>query len=322
MLSPSKGVFGKGLAMARRTRIFPGVEGLEGRALLSTIISRVTTDQALYLPGQPVHLTFTETNEGTEPVTIVTGHQDFQITQGGKVVWHSAGAGSNTGTLVLDPGQSYTETDTWNQITTSGDSTRGGPFLITDTIDPNNSTASIFIPITDPTPPNIGSSGNGSSGGDSSGNTSSNQGSGTTGDTSTGGTSGTSSPASQGPVTPPAAPATAWVTTDRSAYKVGRHVHITLNIESPGADQAAGARERITITRGSKVVWKAARRVRLVALHRVEPNGTIGLSTVWNGRPNQLGLHGVRPGAYTIDVVYGDFGGSTSIRIAARAPSH
>jgi len=308
--------------MARCTRISLGVLGLEGRALLSTIVSSVTTDQPIYLPGQPVHLTFTETNEGTAPVEVNTGHQDFQVMQGGKGVWHSVGAATNPGTLVLDPGQSYTETDTWNQITTSGDSTRGGSFDISNFVDPNHSTASIFIPLTDSRPPNTGSPGNGPSGNDSSGNGSSNQGSGTTGDTSTANTSDTSSHASQGTVTPTAASATSWVTTDQSAYKIGRRVHITLNIENPGADQGAGARELITIKRGSKVVWKAAHRVKTVALSRVESNGTIELTRVWNGRPNQLGVHGVRPGSYTIDVVYGDFGGSTSIKIGARGPSH
>jgi hypothetical protein len=324
MLSRTKGVFGKGLAMARRTRISLGVEGLEGRALLSSIVSSVTTDQAVYLPGQPVQLTLTETNDGTEPVEIVTGHQDFQIMQGGKVVWHSIGAATNPGTLVLNPGQSYTETDTWNQVTLSGDPSRGGVLIITNLVDPNHSTTSIFIPLTDSTPPLTGSSGNGSSGSDSSGNGSSNPGSGTTGDTSTGSTSDTSSPASQGTTTPPAASATSWVTTDQATYKVGRQVHITLNIENPGANQAAlpaRARELITIKRGSKVVWKAAHRVRTVPLSRVETNGTIELNTVWNGRPNQPGLHGARPGTYTIDVVYGAYDASTSIKIAARGPS-
>src|SRR5690242_5473894 len=102
--------------MARRKRLSLGVEGLEGRSLLSTIISSLKTDQPVYLPGQPVHLTFTETNTGNAPVSVVVGDHDFEVTQSGNVVWKSAGAGTNLKTIQLDPGQSITETDTWNQV--------------------------------------------------------------------------------------------------------------------------------------------------------------------------------------------------------------
>jgi len=299
--------------MARRKRLSLGVEGLEGRSLLSTVVSSVKTDQAVYLPGKPVHLTFTETNMGNAPVSVVVGDHDFEVTQSGNAVWKSAGAGSNLKTIQLDPGQSVTETDTWKQVTTSGYSTRGGPFDITNLIDPNDSTTSIFIPISDSTPPNTGPTGSGPSGGSSS-----SQGSGATGDTSTGDTSTTTGPASQqGPVTPPVDSTTTSVSTDKPAYKAGRRVHITLTIEGPGAAQAAPARELITITRGSRVVWKAARRVRAL-----QSSEAIKMTTVWNGRPNQPGIHGLRHGTYTIEVVYGDFGGSTSIQIGGRGRSH
>ena len=65
--------------MARRT--VPHVEGLERRTLLSSISYSLTTDQSVYQVGQPIELTFTETNVSNQPVTVEVSPTDFTVSQ-------------------------------------------------------------------------------------------------------------------------------------------------------------------------------------------------------------------------------------------------
>ena len=61
------------------------------------------------------------------------------------------------------------------------------------------------------------------------------------------------------------------------------------------------------------------RRIPASTLKHVKAGRPVTLTTVWNGRPNQPGIHGLKPGAYTIDVAYGDYGGSTAITLGPRS---
>ncbi len=90
--------------MARRTVL--GVEGLEGRTLLSLSYS-LTTDQSVYQVGQPIELTFTETNTGNQPVTVEVRPTDFtvsQIWENETLAWQSdpANAGQSPISETLD----------------------------------------------------------------------------------------------------------------------------------------------------------------------------------------------------------------------------
>ena len=60
------------------------------------LVTSVTTDQTDYNLGQPVNLTFTETNDGDQPVAVVTGSPEFEITQNGTTVWSPSYAGARS----------------------------------------------------------------------------------------------------------------------------------------------------------------------------------------------------------------------------------
>jgi hypothetical protein len=136
------------------------------------------------------------------------------------------------------------------------------------------------------------------------------------GTTTGGGTTTGPDSSSQGPSTPLDV---ASVSTPKTAYPIGGNVPITFQISASGATQAglpAGkGRELITIEKGSTVVWKANRLVHHPRLKALATGQAIRLTTVWHGLPNQHGIHGLTPGDYTIDVVYGDFSGSTTIAL-------
>ena len=90
------------------------VEDLEGRTLLSGISYVLTTDHSVYQAGQPVQITFTETNTGTQPVTVSLSPTDFTVSaspgrvQPGLAVepgerWSAAGLGDAPAGAVRDP---------------------------------------------------------------------------------------------------------------------------------------------------------------------------------------------------------------------------
>ena len=54
------------------------------------LVTSLTTDQSTYALGAPVNMTFTETNEGDQPIPVLTGPTDFQISENGTAVWNSA----------------------------------------------------------------------------------------------------------------------------------------------------------------------------------------------------------------------------------------
>jgi hypothetical protein len=52
--------------MTRRTS--PNLESLEGRSLLSALAISLTTNQSTYQTGQPIEMTFQETNESSQTI--------------------------------------------------------------------------------------------------------------------------------------------------------------------------------------------------------------------------------------------------------------
>jgi hypothetical protein len=127
--------------MRRRTPL--NVESVESRALLSGLSVALTTNASSYEVGQPVQLTFTETNNTSHAVTINEGPSTdgFEIKQAGATVWQS-NAGINPLFIVADtlqPGQSLTLTGTWNGVPNVGTSTGAavtGTFVVVNQLNP------------------------------------------------------------------------------------------------------------------------------------------------------------------------------------------
>jgi Intracellular proteinase inhibitor len=137
------------------------LEPLEGRSLLSGLTAQITTDASVYQVGQPVNLTFTETNTSSKPIKVEEGPSidGFVVTQGGSIVWQSD-AGVSAQYIILDtlqPGQSLTLTATWNgeaNGASSGSAVETGTFVAYDQLRPQTTvTFQIGSSSTSPTAP-------------------------------------------------------------------------------------------------------------------------------------------------------------------------
>ena len=96
------------------------VEDLERRTLLSGIVYSLTTDHSVYQAGQPIEIAFTETNTGTQPVTVSLSPTDFTVSKQGVIgyssIWESnpENDGQPPTSVTLQPGQSVSQTATWD----------------------------------------------------------------------------------------------------------------------------------------------------------------------------------------------------------------
>jgi hypothetical protein len=138
-------------AAGQRRKARPRVEALEGRALLSGLSITLTTNKSVYQAGEPIKMTFTETNTGSQPVNASDGPSvdGFDVTENGKAVWQS-NAGVNPLFILLitlQPGQSHTLTATWDGVPSEGHPPvlSGGDFTVTNQLDPNGASASFKI---------------------------------------------------------------------------------------------------------------------------------------------------------------------------------
>ena len=105
------------------------------------------------------------------------------------------------------------------------------------------------------------------------------------------------------------------MTTNHPAYTPGESVRVSVTIPGTSATTGVSSREQITVLDGTQVVSRLTRRIPASTLKQLKAGRTVTLTTVWNGRPNQPGIHALKPGSYTIDVTYGDFGGTTTITL-------
>ncbi len=244
----------------------------------------VTTDRSVYDYGEPIQLTLTETNVGSQPIVVLTGPTAFEITHDGAIVWDTTfpkDLPANTSWVTLQPRQSYTQTSSWDGTTeytvTSPQAT--GTFSVSNLLDPNGAAASFQIvasgfvspPVVAPTPPS---------------NT---------------------------------WPVTAKLVTNESAYKQGQSVHLSMKLENLSAAKVRVAPDAgpdaITVMDGSTVVFRSSRIGSALAVRSIKPHRSIKLALAWSGRPNQSGIRKLAPGTYTVDVVEGGYSGSTTIRI-------
>ena len=88
------------------------------RALNEGLAVRLSTNHQVYRRGEPVVITLTETNTTDQAVTVEQGPSMAGITvsHDGRVIWASNQGVQPMFVLLrtLDPGQSITETTTWN----------------------------------------------------------------------------------------------------------------------------------------------------------------------------------------------------------------
>ena len=229
------------------------------------IVSSATTNQLVYQAGETVTMTFSETNTSDQAVMVATGLNGFTFDQVSPASYSGIPllpGPTNTGWSTLEPGQSWTQTETWPVIDPVS-----GPYTvkISNFFDPNSHTSTFEV---------AGAS------------------------TSTSGN--------------------LTVTTNHRAYTLGKSVRITVTIPGTSATTRVSSREQITVLDGTQVVSRLTRRIPAFRLKQLEAGHSITLAKVWNGRPNQPGIHALKPGSYAIDVTYGDSSGSAAITIGRK----
>src|ERR1700728_1735294 len=134
--------------MARKIAL--RVERLEVRELLSNLAYNVTTDKSTYQVGQPVQLTFTETNVSDQPVTVDNGPSidGFNVSLNGAAIWQSNSGinPQNIRQVTLQPNQSLTETGTWSGEANANSSVVStGSFTVTNQLAPQGASATFQI---------------------------------------------------------------------------------------------------------------------------------------------------------------------------------
>lgn len=280
--------------------------------MLSGLATSLTTDGSSYQVGQPVVMTFQETNTSSTPTTVTDGPSvdGFDVMQAGHVIWRSNG-GINPlfiREVPLGPGQSMTLTATWNGVPQGGSSPVSGTFEIVNQLDPHGASATITVgdsASTSPSSPHTTGSG---ASGDPSPSPS------PTGPTPAG-------PVGTGPVTvapgspTPPSPATGLtVKTNRPAYRIGHPIHMSMVVHEPGRKPHAMAldlpAEGFEVLDGATVIWSSTAK----RPPRAGKGGEVRLSAVWNGRDAQTGVPAA-PGTYTILAQDGNASGATTIRI-------
>ena len=119
----------------------------------------LTTGQSSYQIGQPITMTFTETNTGDQPVTVEVSPTDFaaapaEAAQGATPSWHQSNPenqGATTTPETLQPGQSLSQTATWDGslpgMAEPGESAgyAYGSYVVTNPNAPQGTTAALTI---------------------------------------------------------------------------------------------------------------------------------------------------------------------------------
>ena len=117
--------------------------------IASPLSYALSVDRSDYQVGQPIQISDTETNMGSQPLSVNVRPASFTIADDlNNVVWQSAiGSGSST-TQTLEPGQSITQTSTWNGISNTGRSPNTNPwgsFVVSSPSAPSGLTATFSI---------------------------------------------------------------------------------------------------------------------------------------------------------------------------------
>jgi hypothetical protein len=300
--------------MIRRTR--PNLELLEGRDLLSALATSLTTNQSVYQPGQPIVMTFQETNVSSQPISVEDGPSidGFTVTHAGQVVWRS-NAGINPLFIRLDtlqPGQSLTLTANWDGIPTGASAPILGQFVISNDLNGSGATATVTITnsgpaSTAPSDPKSGDPPPVSSAPDPTRKPVVSPGGGNTQTDPTGATS-----------TPGSSSIALAIATDHSAYRRGHRVRMVLTVKNTGANPVALAPhsngDGLTLFEGGTPVWHSAGRASGRGSLRLRPGESIKLRATWNGSPGLSSVTMV-PGTYTIVAAEAGHTASSTIEI-------
>ncbi len=284
------------------------LEPLEVRSLLSGLATSLTTDLSTYQPGQPVVMTFKETNTSSTPVAVQAGPSidGFNVTQSGHSVWRSnAGINPLFITMVpLQPGQSLTLTATWDGIPEGGSSPSTGTFVIANQLDPQGPVATVTVKDSTSSSPSSPATPTGGASEDSSPTSSSSGGS----------ASSPPSSSTLGPGDTSPSPVALTVRTNHSTIKAGQPIHMTLTLKTLGrgrvAVPAGTTSDGFTVLEGLTTLWHSS----ATRPTKVRHGGAIQLDAVWNGRDPSTGAS-VAPGTYTIEAVEGNAASSTTIRV-------
>jgi hypothetical protein len=245
------------------------------------LVTKISTDQLVYDVGQPVTMTFTETNNGVQPIAVVTGPSEFAVTQNGTSVWDmSAANGVKPTWSTLQHGQSYTQTATWTDV-----DRLTGTFAVSDPFDPSGSSATFQIVST----PNSGGS-----------------------------NPNPGLPIPSPSPSPIKATLSTGRHTFKVGQRMPLSL-ILKNISGSRVDvRPRTSVETVTVEIGSTVVYESARKVRVRAPETIKPDHTLKLTTAWPGKANQTGIKNLSAGAYTITVNDNGYGASTTVELVAR----
>ena len=320
------------------------------------LVTSVTTDQATYQAGQPVNMTFTETNVGDQPIAVLTGSTEFEITQNttasfggifnpggptpiqvwegpssfnvtqnGAEVWNSLVPDlspyiwdlGNYSWATLQPGQSYTQMATWNGVPDQLPSgDLSGTFTVSNEDDPRADTATFQM--LDP---------NGSSATVQIVPTPYE----TPSDPPTPNPTPRSLPPSNPPPSNPSAqppngpsvPPIAVTLSTAPTYKLGQSVPLSLILKDVSLSKVAINEcrhiETVTVQHGSTLVYESARKVHPLTLRMIRSGHPLKLKTLWSGKPNQVGVKKLVPGAYTITVDDDGYAASTTVDLLQKS---
>jgi hypothetical protein len=118
---------------------------------------------------------------------------------------------------------------------------------------------------------------------------------------------------------PPPSPVAVTLSTAHATYKVGQTVRISFILKDVSASNVAVKQnhhiDKLTVLRGSTVIYESARKFRAFASKTIKPGHTLKMTTMWSGKANQSGVKKLTPGTYTIEVDDGGFVASTTVEI-------
>ena len=287
----------------------PNAPALSAAFLINApLVDSISTSHAVYQVGQPVAMTFVETNSSAFPI-VVQSAGTFTVTNvATAAAVFSQSVGQNA-LLTLQPGQSLTQTATWTATQPgsyglefqNGQLQTAGSFQVVQASSPTAPpvqnpppvTGGDGPPVQNPPPVTVGNP-----------------------------------PPIQNP--PPVTgvngppiqnqqPIIATLTTSRQQFRAGQSVVFTLTLRNASGQTVtippSSTSDGFSVISGSTMVWHTARTTRAVkAKARILlPGQSVTFQAVWNGKLSQRPSAKVSAGSYTILASEGGYSAETTI---------